>query len=62
MKALALILLGAIVFTGAGVKFVESRATDSSGSASLWFVGIIVGVVIGLIGLVMNHNDHTRRR
>jgi len=61
MKALGLILLGAILFFVCGAQFLEARASDSQGLASLWLVGGIAGLIIGFAGLVGNHRDHTRR-
>ena len=61
MKALLLILLGAVIFTAAGVKAIESSGVKPAEHGI--YVGItLLGVIIGICGLVMNHHDHTRRR
>ena len=61
MKALGCILLGVIIAAFSGIHFLDARASSSPGQASLWFVGIIAGIVTGFYGLIANHRDHTRR-
>ena len=61
MKAICLILLGVIVAALSGHHFLDARAVSATGQASLWFVGIVAGLVITLWGLAMNHRDHTSR-
>ncbi len=61
MKALFMILLGAILFTYGGVKAVES--SDGRKPNHVLYCGLtLLGVGVGLWGLIRNHYDHTRRR
>ena len=54
----AIMILGAVLIM-IGMK---TAAADSEWLENLTPVFIISGIAVGLVGLCMNHNDHTRRK
>ena len=58
MKAIMIMILGAVLIM-IGMK---TAAADSEWLENLTPVFIISGIAVGLVGLCMNHNDHTRRK
>lgn len=62
MKAIALILLGAILAAASGLQFIQRDDISGTALGALCFLGLIAGFALTLWGLIANHHDHTRRR